>query len=87
MSKRCSNCGHENRDVATFCGNCGSKLVSPDFSSNLRDNGPSTNGSNSTTTTTTTANTGSASSSDDLGSVCCGVLIILFIIILIMSIG
>ncbi|MBP5784845.1 MAG: zinc ribbon domain-containing protein, partial [Methanobrevibacter sp.] len=56
MSKFCPNCGHENKDVATFCGNCGSKLVSPDLSSNLRDNGYSTNGSTTTNTTTTNAN-------------------------------
>ena len=70
MSKFCPNCGHENKDVATFCGNCGSKLVSPDFSTNLRDNGSSTNNSTTTTTTTTTSNASSSSSSNDLGSVC-----------------
>ena len=80
MSKICSNCGHENRDVAIFCGNCGSRLVAQNFSTNLRGN------SSSSSTTTAKPNT-SSNGGDDLGAVCCGVLIILFVIILIMSIG
>ncbi len=78
MSKFCPNCGHENKDVATFCGNCGSKLVSSNINSNLRDTGSSTNGSTTTTTTTTSSAKSSSASkgSDDWGSVCCGVLIV-----------
>ncbi len=85
MSKICSNCGHENRDVAIFCGNCGNRLVAQNFSTNLRGNSSSNSSSNSSTTTAKP--NASANGPDDLGAVCCGVLIILFIIILIMSIG
>lgn len=35
MSKICSNCGHENRDVAIFCGNCGSRLVAQNIGTNF----------------------------------------------------
>ena len=89
MSKICSNCGHENRDVAIFCGNCGSRLVAQNFSTNLRGNSSSNSSTNSSSnsSTTTAKPAGANSGSDDLGAVCCGVLIILFVIILIMSIG
>lgn len=82
MSKYCPNCGHQNRDVAIFCGNCGKRLIGSSFSSNLRDTGSATSGSS----TSENAN-GASSGSDDFFSVCCGALIILFIVALIMSMG
>lgn len=27
MSKICPKCGHDNRDVAIYCGNCGERIV------------------------------------------------------------
>ena len=94
MSKFCPNCGHENKDVASFCGNCGSKLVSSNFNSNLRDSGSSTNTStnsstNSSTNTSTSTHkvSSAAKGTNDPFSLCCGALIVLFIIVLIMSIG
>lgn len=77
MSKFCPNCGHENRDVAIFCGNCGNRLIASNFSTNLRDTGSSTTSKPKTT----------AHAADDGLSLCCGVILILFIIMLIMSMG
>lgn len=72
MSKICQNCGHENRDVAIFCGNCGTRLIAQNLASNLTGSG----------------NDGSSASTDNAGAgLCCAVLIILFIILLIMSGG
>lgn len=82
MSKRCSNCGHENRDVATFCGNCGSKLIANDMANNFTAEGSTGSANNNGTTYK-----GTGTGSNDAGSLCCGVLIVLFIIILIMSMG
>ena len=82
MSKRCSNCGHENRDVAEFCGNCGSRLVSQNMGNNF------TGGSSSSSTNSKPKVTyATHPKGDNAGSLCCAVLIILFVIILIMSIG
>ena len=81
MSKICPNCGHENRDVAEFCGNCGSKLSTSNFSSNFRDTGSSTTGY------TSSAKASNASNDTDWLSCCCGSILILFIIMLIMSMG
>ena len=55
MTKICPHCGHENKDIATFCGNCGNKLVSQDIENNGTVNSPSINlneGSSSSTNTT-----------------------------------
>ena len=90
MSKFCPNCGHENKDVASFCGNCGSKLVSSNFNSNLRDSESSTNTSTNSSTNASTSTqkaSSTAKGTDDPFSLCCGALIVLFIIVLIMSIG
>lgn len=73
MSKICQNCGHENRDVAIFCGNCGTRLIAQNLASNL---------------TGSSGNDGNSASTDNAGAgLCCAVLIILFIILLIMSGG
>ncbi len=87
MSKICSKCGHENKDVAIFCGNCGNRLVAQNFSTNLRGNSSSNSSTNSysSSSTSTAKPKASANGSDNLGAICCGALIILFIIILIMS--
>lgn len=82
MSKFCPNCGHENRDVAIFCGNCGNRLIASNFTSNLRDTGFSTNKAGASVKSSATSNSG-----DDALSLCCGVIIVLFIIMLIMSMG
>lgn len=81
MSKRCSHCGHENKDVASYCGNCGESLVASNFTSNFRDTG-SSNGPD------TSVQYGSAANgSGNAGTLCCGVIVVLFIIMLIMSMG
>ncbi len=83
MSKVCSSCGHENREDAIFCGNCGSKLATQNMGNNFTGGNSSSSTSNvkSKVTYATKAN------GDNAGAVCCGVIIILFIIILIMSMG
>ena len=100
MTKICPHCGHENKDIATFCGNCGNKLVSQDIENNGTVNSPSINlneGSSSSTNTTfnpssstnTTSNPTSSTNaaSSDNGVLCCVGIIILFIILLLMSKG
>lgn len=100
MTKICPHCGHENKDIATFCGNCGNKLVSQDIENNGTVNSPSINlneGSSSSTNTTfnpssstkTTSNTTSSTNAanSDNGVLCCVGIIILFIILLLMSKG
>lgn len=86
MSKRCSSCGHENRDVAIFCGNCGSRLIANDMANNFTDGNSFTSSNTNQGATSSTAKA-TANGSNDAGSLCCGVLIVLFIIILIMSMG
>ena len=81
MSKFCPNCGHENKDVAIFCGNCGNRLIAQNFSTNFRDTGSSTSGPS------TTSKPSNASNDTDWLSCCCGSILILFIIMLIMSMG
>lgn len=81
MSKFCPNCGHENRDVAIFCGNCGNRLIASNITRNLRDTGSSANGSGAA------SKAKGASNETDPVSLCCGVIIILFLIMLIMSMG
>ena len=100
MTKICPHCGHENKDIATFCGNCGNRLVSQDIENNGTVNSPSINlneGSSSSTNTTfnpssstnTTSNPTSSTNaaSSDNGVLCCVGIIILFIILLFMSKG
>ena len=100
MTKICPHCGHENKDIATFYGNCGNKLVSQDIENNGTVNSPSINlneGSSSSTNTTfnpssstnTTSNTTSSTNAanSDNGVLCCVGIIILFIILLLMSKG
>ena len=88
MSKICSNCGHENRDIASFCGNCGSELIANDLANNLTGGSSYTKtAANKGTANDAANNRVGANGSNDAGSLCCGVLIILFIIILIMSMG
>lgn len=100
MTKICPHCGHENKDIATFCGNCGNKLVSQDIENNGTVNSSSINlneGSSSSTNTTfnpssstkTTSNTTSSTNAanSDNGVLCCVGIIILFIILLLMSKG
>ena len=100
MTKICPHCGHENKDIATFCGNCGNKLVSQDIENNGTVNSPSINlneGSSSSTNTTfnpssstkTTSNTTSSTNAanSDNGVLCCVGIIIIFIILLLMSKG
>ena len=81
MSKKCSSCGHENRDVAIYCGNCGARLIAPNLGNSLR--GESSSSSNNASKVTQVNNTNNS----DPVSLCCGVLIILFIIMIIMSMG
>lgn len=86
MSKRCSNCGHENRDVAIFCGNCGNRLIAQNMGTqNMANN--FTGGSSSSTKNNPKPNYVNKAKGSDSGSLCCAVFLILFIIILIMSIG
>ena len=100
MTKICPHCGHENKDIATFCGNCGNKLVSQDIENNGTVNSPSINlnegsssstnaTSNHTSSTNTTSNPTSSTNaaSSDNGVLCCVGIIILFIILLLMSKG
>ena len=100
MTKICPHCGHENKDIATFCGNCGNKLVSQDIENNGTVNSPSINlnegsssstnaTSNHTSSTNATSNPTSSTNaaSSDNGVLCCVGIIILFIILLLMSKG
>ena len=100
MTKICPHCGHENKDIATFCGNCGNKLVSQDIENNGTVNSPSINlneGSSSSTNTTfnpssstkTTSNTTSSTNAanSDNGVLCCVGIINRIIILLLMSKG
>ena len=100
MTKICLHCGHENKDIATFCGNCGNKLVSQDIENNGTVNSPSINlnagsssstnaTSNHTSSTNATSNPTSSTNaaSSDNGVLCCVGIIILFIILLLMSKG
>lgn len=101
MTKICPHCGHENKDIATFCGNCGNRLVSQDIENNGSTvNSPSINlnagsssstnaTSNHTSSTNATSNPTSSTNaaSSDNGVLCCVGIIILFIILLLMSKG
>ena len=90
MTKICPHCGHENKDIATFCGNCGNKLVSQDIENNGTVNSPSINlneGSSSSTNTTSNPTSSTNAASSDNGVLCCVGIIILFIILLLMSKG
>ena len=100
MTKICPHCGHENKDIATFCGNCGNRLVSQDIENNGTVNSPSINlnagsssstnaTSNHTSSTNATSNPTSSTNaaSSDNGVLCCVGIIILFIILLLMSKG
>lgn len=100
MTKICPHCGHENKDIATFCGNCGNKLVSQDIENNGTVNSPSinlnegsspstntTSNHNSSTNTTSNPTSSANAASSDNGVLCCVGIIILFIILLLMSKG
>lgn len=89
MTKICSSCGHENKDIATFCGNCGARLPESGFADNLTGQSTTTSGTGAYTPkssgSTHSSSTGTNNSSDNASAVCCGVLIVLFIIVLIMA--
>ena len=94
MTKICSSCGHENKDVATFCGNCGARLPERGFAENLTGQSTTTGSTGAYTpkssgstysSSTSSSSTSTTGSSNDAGSICCGVLIVLFIILLIMA--
>ena len=91
MTKICPHCGHENKDIATFCGNCGNRLVSQDIENNGSTvNSPSINlnaGSSSSTNATSNPTSSTNAASSDNGVLCCVGIIILFIILLLMSKG
>ncbi len=90
MSKICPNCGHQNRTVALYCGNCGTKLI-PSISktaTNFTDSG-NQNSSNSSTANNTnySSTTNNANNDASFWECCCWALIILFIVSFIISVG
>ena len=80
MSKICSSCGHENREEATFCGNCGRRLTAQNMASNLT-------GGNSSSNDNPKPTYGGNATGDNSAAICCLVFIVLFILLLIMSKG